>query len=207
MSLNTLTNQTLALAGISQASYLVQQLATTGSADQEALSVSIASLLKTEYDTVGDIYGGLVGVKLGLEQLHLQISNTRIHNPEQARYAASLVFLEQKLASDSKMLNDIYIGIDKAQYQAEQYGVTHENVLANLGDVYHHTLSTVKPRIMVNGDQQYLQRNDIVNKIRALLLAGIRSAILWKQCGGSRWRFLFFRHKLQTELERLLSLI
>jgi len=58
---------------------------------------------------------------------------------------------------------------------------------------------------MVNGDQEYLSRPDIVNKIRACLLAGIRSAILWKQCGGTRWKFLFYRKKIQAELQKLLQ--
>jgi len=38
MSLNTLNNQTIALAGIAQAAALVQQLASTGSADTAARS-------------------------------------------------------------------------------------------------------------------------------------------------------------------------
>jgi high frequency lysogenization protein len=58
---------------------------------------------------------------------------------------------------------------------------------------------------MVNGEQQYLTRPDVVNKIRSVLLAGIRSAILWKQCGGSRWKFLFYRKKIQNELKSLLT--
>jgi high frequency lysogenization protein len=60
---------------------------------------------------------------------------------------------------------------------------------------------------MVNGEQDYLSRPEIANKIRALLLAGIRSAILWKQCGGTRWKFLFFRKKIQNELKNLLNQI
>ncbi|MCK5191639.1 MAG: DUF489 family protein, partial [Methylococcales bacterium] len=37
MYLNTITNQTIALAGIAQAAALVQQLATTGTADDKAM--------------------------------------------------------------------------------------------------------------------------------------------------------------------------
>jgi high frequency lysogenization protein len=58
---------------------------------------------------------------------------------------------------------------------------------------------------MVNGDADYLSRVDIANKIRACLLAGIRSVLLWRQCGGTRWKFLFHRKKMQVELERLLK--
>lgn len=207
MQLNTITNQTIALAGIAQAAALVQQLATTGTADADAMEASIASILKIDSDSVIDIYGGLPGLKLGLEQLHEQMTGYKIVNPEQARYSASLVFLEKQLSGRKDMLKTIRNGVEKAKLQSEHFSPMHENVLANLGEIYHSTISTLQPRIMVNGEPGYLSRPDIVNKIRALLLAGIRSAILWKQCGGTRWKFLFFRKKIQVELENLLKQI
>lgn len=205
MPLNTLNNQTIALAGISQACLLVQQLATTGSADNDALESSIASILKIDSDSVLDIYGGLTKIKLGLEQLDKQLTGRTITDMEQARYAAALVFLEKQLANNTKMLEIIQTGIERAQVQAEVYGVLHENTLANLGDLYHHTISTIVPRIMVNGKEAYLAQPNTANKIRALLLAGIRSALLWRQCGGARWKFLFFRNKIQAEIKFLIA--
>jgi high frequency lysogenization protein len=205
MSLNSITNQTIALAGIAQAAALVQQLATTGSADPAALESSIGSLFISDENGVENVFGGLSGLKLGIEQLNDQMTGFKIANPEQARYAASLVFLENQLAKQPAMLKTIFTGIERAQTQSEHFGLLHENVLANLGDIYHSTISTMQPRIMVNGEQEYLSRPDIVNKIRACLLAGIRSAILWKQCGGARWKFLFYRKKIQAELQILLQ--
>lgn len=205
MSLNTITNQTIALAGIAQAVALVQQLATTGSADSNALEAGIASLFISDEQGAAHVYGGLSGLKLGLEQLSEQMSGLKIANPEQARYAASLVFLEGQLSKQPAMLKTIFAGIERAQAQSEHFGLLHENVLANLGDIYHSTISTLQPRIMVNGEQEFLSRPDIVNKIRACLLAGIRSAILWRRCGGTRWKFLFYRKKIQAELQILLQ--
>lgn len=205
MQLNTITNQTIALAGIAQAAALVQQLATTGKADTAALEASIASVLKIDSDSVIDIYGSLAGIKLGLEQLNEQMTGFKIVNPEQARYSATLVFLENQLSGRKDLITAIQIGITKAQAQSEHFGLLHENVLANLGEIYQNTISTLQPRIMVNGEQEYLSRPDVANKIRACLLAGIRSAILWKQCGGTRWKFLFFRKKIQAELQILLK--
>jgi high frequency lysogenization protein len=60
---------------------------------------------------------------------------------------------------------------------------------------------------MVVGDQNYLGSQNTVNKIRALLLAGIRAVLLWRQCGGSRWKLLFFRKKIQEEAQFLLTQI
>jgi high frequency lysogenization protein len=205
MQLNTITNQAIALAGIAQAAALVQQLAITGTADPVAMEASIASVLKIDSDNVLDVYGSLQGIKLGLQQLNEQMTGYKIVNPEQARYSASLVFLENQLSGRKELLQTIQTGITRAQAQSEHFGLLHENVLANLGEIYQSTISTLQPRIMVNGDQAYLSRPEIANKIRACLLAGIRSAILWKQCGGTRWKFLFFRKKIQAELQNLLK--
>ncbi|MCX7104748.1 MAG: high frequency lysogenization protein HflD [Methylococcales bacterium] len=205
MQLNTITNQTIALAGISQTAALVQQLATKGTADPIALETSIASILKIDSDSVIDIYGSLEGLKLGLTQLNQQMTGYKIENPEQARYSASIVFLEHQLADRKDLLNSIQIGITKAQAQSEHFGLLHENIFANLGEIYQNTISTLQPRIMINGDQDYLSRTETANKIRACLLAGIRSAILWRQCGGTRWKFIFYRKKIQAELQILLK--
>jgi high frequency lysogenization protein len=204
MSLNTFTNQAIALAGIAQATALVNQLATTGTADPVAFKASIGSLLKIDSANVIDVFGDLAGIKLGLEQFQQQISGAVTHS-ESARYAAALVFLERQLADQPDMLKKIRVGIEKAQAQAEYFDVVHENVLASLGDLYLNTISTLQPRIMINGDEQFLSRSDIVNKVRALLLAGIRATLLWRQCGGARWKFLFYRQKLQNAAGTLLK--
>jgi high frequency lysogenization protein len=207
MPLNTITNQTIALAGIAQAATLVDQLATTGKASMNAMEASIGSVLKIDSDSVIDVYGGLSGIKLGLEQLQIQMTGYKIASPQQARYAASLVFLQNQLSGRKDMLKTINLGITKAQNQAEHFGLLHENVMASLGDLYHSTISTLQPRVMVNGEPDFLSKPEIANKIRAILLSGIRSAILWRQCGGTRWKFLFFRKKIQGELKVLLAQI
>ena len=71
--------------------------------------------------------------------------------------------------------------------------------------LYQDTISTLGPKIMVSGEQPHLSNERNANKVRALLLAGIRSAVLWKQCGGSRWQFLFGRNAYKKECERILG--
>ena len=207
MELDTITNQVMALAGIAQAAALVDQLATTGKADEKALETILNSLLKTESDSVLDVYGNdLANLKLGLMHLEKQLTGYEITYPDQARYSASLVFLEKELSEQKMMLKTISIGLERAKSQTEHFHLLHENVLANFGDLYSQTVSKLQPRIMVNGVPEFLQRQEVANKIRACLLAGIRSAMLWKQCGGRRWKFLLFRKKIQTETQRLLKL-
>ena len=52
---------------------------------------------------------------------------------------------------------------------------------------------------MVQGEQNFLTNGDTTSKIRTLLFAGIRAAVLWRQLGGSRLKLFFSRKKfLQT---------
>ncbi len=206
MELDTLTNQVIALAGIAQSVALVHELATTGKVDSQGLETAVICLLKTESDNVLDIYGNdLANLKIGLNHLKSQLTGYEIAYPDQARYAASLVFLEQQLRETPSMLKTISVGLDRAKSQTEHFSLTHENVLANLGNLYLQTVSKFQPRIMINGVPDHLSRPEVADKIRTCLLAGIRSAMLWKQCGGRRWKFLLFRKKTVVEVERLLQ--
>ena len=206
MELDTLTNQVIALAGIAQSVALVHELATTGKVDSQGLETAVICLLKTESDNVLDIYGNdLSSLKIGLNHLKSQLTGYEIAYPDQARYAASLVFLEQQLSETPSMLKTISVGLDRAKSQTEHFSLTHENVLANLGNLYLQTVSKFQPRIMINGVPDHLSRPEVADKIRTCLLAGIRSAMLWKQCGGRRWKFLLFRKKTVVEVERLLQ--
>ena len=205
MSLHSLSNQTIALAAIAQACRLVHDLATTGSADTAAQTASIGSILKVDAESVPEVYGGISGIKYGLQQLELQLSGKVLQRAEQARYAAQLVYLQKQLAKRADLTQKISAGVIKAQGQAEHFGLMHANVQAGLADLYQNTISTISPRIMVIGDQQYLSNQSTANRIRSILLAGIRAAMLWRQCGGSRWKLLLFRQSILAETRRLLE--
>jgi high frequency lysogenization protein len=58
---------------------------------------------------------------------------------------------------------------------------------------------------MVNGEHNHLSNPDNANKIRAFLLAAMRSAVLWSQCGGSRWQIMFKRKVFTTEADKILK--
>ena len=102
------------------------------------------------------------------------------------------------------MQKSIRSGLERATLQSAHFGLTHENVLANIADLYQNNISQINPRIMVMGEPRHLENSLVANKIRALLLAGIRSAWLWRQCGGSKMGFLWNRRKLREEAKRLL---
>jgi high frequency lysogenization protein len=201
--IRNLTNQTIALAGLSLSAQLVRNIARTGSADYDDLETAIASLLKINADSVPEVYGGLKNLKGALLLLERQLGSPDTVDTELARYAAALVYLEAKYRRQEAMQKAVRLGIERATAQSAHFGITHENVLAGLADLYQNNISQLTPRIVVVGEQAYLENKANANKIRALLLAGIRAAWLWRQCGGSRLGFMLNRRKLREEARRL----
>ncbi len=194
-------NQTMALAGLFQATHLVEQLAKTGQVNEDSYRTCIESLLETDPDSVEAIYGGNINnLRLGMQEVRfITDGQTRTgSSPDVIRYALSILHLESKLRKNKRMLNDISKGIISAKRQAEHFHTTHENLIANLSGLYQETLSTFRFRIHVTGSAQHLQNTTTAHKIRALLLCGVRSAILWRQMGGRRWQLLFNRRKLNV---------
>ena len=200
----TLTHQAIALAGLSQAVLLVQQIARRGSADRDAMKTSIGSTLKIDADDILDVYGGLSGLETGLRQMERQLAEPRQVDPELARYASTLIFLEGQVMKRPEMVDAIGVAVQRAQAAAERSGdILDDGVFEALAYGYQQTLSQLKPRVMVSGEQRYLSEQRNSDRIRALLLAGVRSALLWRQAGGVRWKLLFVRSSLQREARRL----
>jgi len=205
-------DQVLALAGIFQSACLVQQLAREGHTDSAALRASIQSILALDAPDVETIYGGARGVHLGLELLHTKLTGkTKSADMEMARYVVALVQLENSLRRRPTMLDDIRQGIDTARAQMKFFesdapadGV-HPLLMEKLAQLYSQTISTLSPRIMVSGEHGHLSNPAIAAKVRAALLAGIRSAVLWHQLGGRRWQLLFSRGKIARTAAELLE--
>lgn len=196
---------TLALAGIVQASILVEQAAKTGHVATDAYQCSIESLLDLNPASTLAVYGGRPeNLRLGLEALRDMLKGNHKHQ-DAMRYAMGALHLQSQLMKNKNMLNTLGNRLAQAAQQAEHFSSTHENVIGNLGQIYSETISTFRFRIQVMGDYNYLQQARIANQIRALLLAAIRSATLWRQVGGSRWQLLLQRKILTHEVDRLLS--
>jgi len=199
-------DKTLALAGIFQCAALVHQLATTGTADQHDLSTCIRSTLDLSPLTTQSVYGQLENLRTGLHTLIQYLGEQPgQRDPNIARYVISLLHLQRKLRKRKGMLNTITEGIARAKKQSEIFGLTHDNVIANLAGIYADTVSNIPPKIMVSGDSSVLSNPDNANRIRAILLAGIRSAVLWTQLGGTRWQILFKRRTFIEQARHILD--
>lgn len=205
MTVISIKNQTIALAALHQAAALVQEVATRGTADQDQLATCVGSILKIDSDSAISIYGSTDNLHLGLEKLEQQLSGRNNLDPMLMRYTTALIYLEAALSKLPDMQKTITAGIEKTISQTEMFPLLHENIIASLGDVYENTISTLQPRVIVNGEEVYLTTPHNKNKIRALLLSGIRAALLWRQCGGSRWKIIFQRKKITNTCLQLLK--
>lgn len=78
-------------------------------------------------------------------------------------------------------------------------------MLSSLGKLYSETLSHLRPRVLVQGNPHYLGQATVVAEVRAVLLAAVRSAVLWRQLGGSMWDLLLRRRDLAAAVDALLA--
>lgn len=199
-----LEQQAIALAGVVQVARLVDQISKSGSYPLDFLRPSIHSLFQFDADSVEDIYGGIAGVKLGLNNLSsLLASRQADENRDLVRYVFALLYLERRFASDQAMMSVVHSRLQHASFRAEHFASNVHDLCHNLSGIYQDTLSKLKFRIKVTGSAQHLQNPKNADIIRALLLAGIRSAFLWRQLGGRRWKLLLQRKQLLRASQQL----
>ncbi|HEY9018459.1 high frequency lysogenization protein HflD [Thiomicrospira sp.] len=207
MSNYTDQDRSLALTGIYQTAKLVFDLATTGKLDEQAYQTSINSLFVDNPSSTLDVYGNdAKNIQVGVKTLLSQMGATdaeEIRNLEVTRYALNLILLERSLAKDNSALDKVANTLDTARNQRAHFDDWHENVIASIARAYTENVSQLSPRIMVKGQHGHLQKPQNANKIRALLLAGIRSAMLWRQVGGTRWGLLWNRKKYLQNAQAL----
>jgi len=196
-------DRTIALAGLFQAADLVKDIAWHGKSNQVAVESSIESLLQFDTPDVISVFGNLSGIIHGLRVLQNQLnSNSQQRNADVTRYVVTLIHLQKKLQKNPAMLTSLTEQLEQIKSQLDYFDLSHPNTISKIAEVYKTTISTLQPKIIVEGEQVYLSNNDNADKIRALLLAGIRSSLLWQQTGGSRLQLLFSRKKyLKTARE------
>ena len=194
------SEQAVALAAVFHACELVSQLANTGEASSDEMSLCMSALLNQNPDSLSQIYGPVSGLKLGMDSMERLFSDgneeTKKDSGEILRYVVSILYLARKLSSDKEMLDKIATGIENAERQSQHFSITHDNVYANIASLYQDTVSTLRLRIQVSGSSGYLQQPAVAERIRCLLFSAIRSAFLWQQLGGKRIHLAFYRKQL-----------
>ena len=204
-----LIEQTLTLAAICQVSHSVQRLSRHGQINDDDLTVLLKSIIVTSPENTLEVYGDdYANVKIGLETLisHLG-NNAKQKDPEVTRYVVSLLSLERRLNKNSTKLQELCERIVQCQRQLVHYEINSETLISSLASIYSDIISPLGTPIQVAGNPEILKIPTNQHKIRALLLAGIRSAVLWRQVGGKRRTILFSRAKIVECAQDLLKRI
>lgn len=207
--MNNLTDQTITLAAVCQASYAVQKISRTGQIDDAQLEIMLNSVMLTSPENTLEVYGNdLSSLKQGLTTLIDHLGNqSKTKDPELTRYAVNLLSLQRRLAKKPRKLAELGERIDQCQRQLAHYSITSDTLVASIASIYSDIISPLGAPIQIAGEPSILKQPNNQHKIRALLLAGIRSAVLWRQVGGKRRNIIFSRTKLVDEAQRLLNQI
>lgn len=194
----------LALAGLFQGVTLAQQLANEGRCDETAMEAGVASVFRIDAPSVAAVYGGVRGVRLGLRSLVAQLDEGS-RDAALTRMAIAVMRLERSLARRPELTAKLQEEIRSARRQVDHFGQDSPQVIRRLAGIYAATLSTLSPRVMVSGHPQHLQQPAVVEKVRANLLAAVRSAVLWRQVGGRQWQIIVSRRQCSMLARGLLT--
>jgi len=193
----------LALAGVSQCAMLAQELARRGHAQPEPMRCALSSILILNEINVDTALGGVEGIFAGLPDLgRLQPDPAAV---ERLRYAIALIDLQKRLRREKEIggeLRSLLVSLRDDPIAEDP--VSTEAVKA-FAEIYTATVSTLTPKIMVRGEQQHLKNDDTVSKVRAVLLAGVRSAYLFHEHGGRKWHLFIGRKRLAAAARALLQ--
>ena len=208
--------QTLTLSAVVQSAQLVRGLAHTGGAPFPAMKALIDPLFALNAPSFNTIFPDLRLARPGLEWLTARARQLSPgENDEVLRYTRNLFLLRTKLMADTDMQSRLGRRLQSMSPLSAPYSAPHldphrqtkhstepaglhetERSFEALATLYQDTISTLPYRIQVQGKVEHLQDERIANRIRALLLAGIRFAVLWHQIGGRPWHLFILRGRI-----------
>lgn len=193
-------DRVLALAGVLQAADCVRELAGSGEAPRGELATAVTSLFAFDAPDVPSVFGGAGELRRGLRLMAGLLSQDL--DPETLRYGLTILQLARRLRRDPRAMSELRGSLDLVE--PEDPDAMDEALFESLGGVYRSCLSPQRPQVIVNGDPAHLTRPEVAARIRTLLLAAFRAAVLWYQCGGSAWRLLLHRRRYADTAQALL---
>lgn len=204
-----LNDQTITFAAICQVANMVQKLSRSGEVESQEFAMLLRSITVTSPENTLAVYGGdISSVKEGLTVLVNHLGDEHKHkDPELTRYIVSLLNLERRLSKNKKQLATLGERISQVERQLDHFDITSDTLVASFASIYSDVISPLGARIQVAGDPNILKQTANQHKVRALLLSGIRSAVLWRQVGGKRRNILFSRAKILACAKQLLNSI
>jgi high frequency lysogenization protein len=204
--MDSLQNQGIALAGMFQAATLIDGIANRGQCPSEIFEPCFNSLFQFEASSGREIFGNLGNINFGLQEaLNFLTGNRTQQTATIPYYLFSALKLSDQIIRNASVRDEITKELQLIDEQTQSFELPLSNCISKVGGLYQKLISPLSPRIIVKGKPEYLTNENNAAKVRVLILCVIRSAVLWKQSGGSKWRILFFRNKLSNIVQELLN--
>ena len=190
-----LKNETISLGAIYQACNEIKKIAWQGEININDIEPLINSVYQITSENIHDIYISTKRLNTGLDFLRRQlVGDAFSRDAEVTRYFEAIGILIKNMNKKEEIFDKLRKQLTEQTMPVQEDNLgDHALFLSNL---YLSTISTVEPRIIVNGDNKYLTDKKNAAMIRSLLLCAIRSYILWQQSGGSKFRIFIFKKKI-----------
>lgn len=198
-------DQLLALAALIQAVSFASELAMDGTCDILSAQHLIAAIYVFDTPSTEKLYPARQ-LTIGLQafnQLFTPNESLKARQQSLARYVVKLNNLAKKLYRQPTIMTELATRIQQATVQRDFFANEPDRALESLSGIYLWLAHAVKVDFKILGQSQYLHDHQRVNRIRALLLAGVRAAVLWQQLGGTAWQ-LWWRRKTYLQLSQQL---
>ena len=190
-----LKNETISLGAIYQACNEIKKIAWQGEINNNIIEPLINSVYQTTSEEIEDIFISIKRLNSGLDFLRRQlVGDAFSRDGEVSRYFEAIGILVKNMNKKDDVLNKLRMELTKQSMPISEDNLDQHALF--LSELYLSTISTVEPRIIVNGDNKYLTDKKNAAMIRSLLLCAIRSYILWQQSGGSKFRIFIFKKKI-----------
>lgn len=202
---HSISDRVLALSGVFQAGALARQIANTGKADAKALEASVHSLFQIDADDVPSVFGGAQGVAMGLRELVFQLDNPSERDPQTMMMVLGVLRLEQALARSKEAMVRLGAAISDLNVRWQGFELDDSTRFSQMAQLYTDHIRGLASPLMVKGEPLHINNPENAARIRTALLAGVRAARLWRQCGGKRHHWLWQRRKMSSMARELLD--
>jgi high frequency lysogenization protein len=230
--MNRWQQQTQALAGVMQAVCQIDDIASRGETNAAATRASLSSVLRQTADDLNEAVGSVGQLHYGLQRMLEMLQGEQKYLPA-LQYAMAVMQMEKNLrrsdtiqqavdrelhlinmsiaedtkASDDGDLTESSMADEASDPLTSDHADTDhaQELIAQLADVWTTQVRKLEPQVVVHGKPLYLQNENNIQLIRALLLSALRCSWLWSQLGGRRWHLLLRRKRLLQSTRQLLA--
>lgn len=219
-------NQTIALAGVMQALITVNALAFGKDLELNQLENTLKTVQVINPNSFTDVYNNeLKTIKQGLAFWVEKTPNLIDQNKLILEYFLGVLKLEKKINNGNCDCRALGVRLSNVAQKNSRYdldkvtNIVHtendsgndnsalDELVNELSLIYSQIISPIGSKILVKGKAPFITESLNQKKIRACLLAAIRSAILYRQASGRGYKVMLLKGQYAKQSQQILNSI